>query len=306
MNQKATSVDSKEKKKRIREEKNAAIHKRLLWYSLGMLALIGVIMLAKYSLTGSVSISVGIISGIIMRNIHRLKEGYEYDESQPRWFIPTLTITALIGTIAGFVMFMMFSEFVYSASGGVITPWALFAIVGVIMAGVFVYSWTMKKVASGKAWRIYTTLMVMSVCVTISQCVGSLSSNEKLYQMKWEKENQELDLVYDERENNEYKKLVGTWVHNADIFGARQVVEVFNTDGTWQKGNEDGVVCKGNWSYIGNEQIEIQETWVAVGETNSRSGGKRILTIAYQNDDEITFKEGDFYITFKRMKDSNE
>ena len=95
--------------------------------------------------------------------------------------------------------------------------------------------------------------------------------------------------------------IIGTWVHNADILGARQVVEVFNADGTWQIGKEEGIVRKGNWSYIGNEQIEIQETWVAVGETQGRSDGKRILTIVYLHDDEIAFKDGEFFFTYKRM-----
>jgi len=121
--------------RRSREEKNAAIRKRVLWFVVGMLALVGIIMLAKYSLTGSVSISVGVISAIVIRNIHRLKEGFEYDDSQPRWFVPILTFTALIGTLVGFVLCKMFSDFVYNISSGVITPWILFAIVGILMAG---------------------------------------------------------------------------------------------------------------------------------------------------------------------------
>lgn len=293
--------------RRSREEKNAAIRKRVLWFVVGMLALVGIIMLAKYSLTGSVSISVGVISAIVIRNIHRLKEGFEYDDSQPRWFVPILTFTALIGTLVGFVLCKMFSDFVYNISSGVITPWILFAIVGILMAGLFACSWVMRKGTSGRIWRIWTILMVMSVCATISQCVGSLSSSNKLDQEQWEKESQEIELVNEDRVRREYQmKLVGTWVNNADILGARQVVEVFNADGTWQCGKEEGVLRKGYWNNIGNGQVEIQEAWVAVGETHGRSDGKRILTIVYLHDDEIAFKEGESYYTYKRMKADGE
>lgn len=39
---------------------------------------------------------------------------------------------------------------------------------------------------------------------------------------------------------------------------------------------------------------------------HGRSDGKRILTIVYLHDDEIAFKEGESYYTYKRMKADGE
>lgn len=286
-----------------REEKNATIRRNVLWYIAAMLALVGAAWLVKYSVTGSATISVGVISAIIIRNLHRLKTGYEYSEAHPRWFVLTLVFTALFGTLFGFLVCKWFSDYVYDATHGTITPWGLWGLMAVMMAAVYWYSREQRKKKTGKAKRPYTFLMVVSVCLVVSQCVGSISSSRHIDQRQWEKSYSAVETIDEGSENMRYETmLVGTWVRNADVLGARQVVDEFRADGSWQQGSADGIQSKGNWSYLGNGEIRIQETWVVVGEMQSTSANEWILRIDNLQDDEMTVQKGNLTVTYKRMK----
>ena len=286
-----------------RKEKNVAIRKNVLWYVAVMLALVGAILLAEYSVTGSVALSVGIITAIITRNVHRLKTGYEYDEAHSRWFVLTLAFTALLGTLLGFVVCQKFSGYVYEVSNGSMTPWSLFALVTVVMAVVFGYSNELRKKKEGKAKRPYTFLMVISACLVVSQCVGSISSSRDIDYEQWKKSCNDVEITDEATtDRRDETMVVGAWVHNADILGVKQVIEEFRNDGTWQQGNADGIQSKGRWTYLGDGEVRIQETWIVVGETQSPSSNEWILRIDNLQDDEMTIHKGDFTMTYKRME----
>lgn len=181
---------------KLRKSNNWLIRKRVLWYMLGMLLFVGILMLAKYSLTGSVTISIGVISAIIIRNIHKIMEGYKYDNSQPRWFRIGLVFAGLLGTLVAIVLCKMLSEYVYAISGGSVTPWKLFAIVAIFMTIVFVCSWMFRKGQTGNVYRFYSFLMVITICLVIGQCTGSLSYSKQVNHEQWlnsTKEIEELD-----------------------------------------------------------------------------------------------------------------
>ena len=282
----------------LREEKNAAIHKKVLWFLIGMFVLVGIVMMTKYSLTGSATISVGVITAIILRNVQRLKEGYEYDASQPRWFRITLVYTAIFGTLIGFVVCKMLADYVYNISNGSITPWRLFVIVAVIMSIVHLSCRKLRRGKEGREQRAYTFLMVISICLIISQCVGSISSSKSIDLEQWEKSKRELDL----KDDGYRKKVVGTWVTNAGILGTIQETEIFGEDGTWQRGDTDGIQSKGRWAYMGCNELKIHEDMVIVGGTRSPSDNTWILEINYLRDDEMCVKKDEYIIIYKRAK----
>ena len=194
--------DSGNRKKEMtltQEEKNRKIMMLVCWYVVGMLVLAGIIMMAKYWLTGTVTISVGVISAMIMRHVQRLKEGYESENKHPKWFIPTLVFSAMMVTLVGFWGCKKLSEYLFTVSNGMITPWLLFAIVAAIMAVVFFSSRMLRKGKTGKAYRLYTVLIVFSCCLTVSQCVGSLTHSDHLQNEEWI----ETDIIIDDSQDPE-------------------------------------------------------------------------------------------------------
>ncbi len=168
-----------------REEKNRAIRRRVFWYMAIAVVMVFVILFAKYSITGSVTVSVGVITAIILRNINRLKEGYEQpSDSQPRWFTLLLVFIGLFGTLGGIVGCKMLADCVYRVSEGGITPWSLFDLVAAVTILVFIYSVIMLKGVKGKQKRLFLFLMVLSASLFVSQCTGSLSSSKQIENIK--------------------------------------------------------------------------------------------------------------------------
>ena len=143
------------------------------------------IMFAKYSVTGSVSISVGLVTAIILRNINRLKESYEPEESMPRWFTFSMVALLLFGTLIGMLCCKMLADYAYQISEGAVTPWSLFGLVAAITTLVFVYAFIMYKGSRGSKRRLYIFLMVLSATFFLSQCTGSLSSSKKIEHEEW-------------------------------------------------------------------------------------------------------------------------
>ena len=174
------------------KESNRLIKKQVLWFIAVMLIFAGLLMLTKYWLTGSVTISVGLITAIITRNVHRLMEGCQYDESQPRWFRMAIVLGGTIGTLLGIVLCQWLARLVYEATSHTITPWKLFFIVAIFMVGLFLYAYLERRANPRSSYRIYTSLMVFAGCLIISQCVGSISADKKNEQEKWEKSMNEL------------------------------------------------------------------------------------------------------------------
>lgn len=286
------------------EEKNRRIRKKVFWFSVGMLLFVGIAVMAKYSLTGSATISVGIISGIIMRHIMKLKEEYDYDSPAPSCFTPLLIMSGIITILIGIVACKWLTTYIYTMTDGKISSWSLFTIIATVLVGVIVCLWGLKIGKPKKSERIYVFLMLVSACLIIAQYGATLWHNKDIKQNEWSESCKDNTEKYEAKQKQDYsQKLVGKWVADAIILGQTRVVEVFNADGTWQSGNEDGIRSKGCWSYAGAKQIKIQETWVCVGESISSSDNEWILTINYLHDDEMSVRKGDHNITYKRMKE---
>ena len=78
-----------------------------------------------------------------------------------------------------------------------------FAIMTAVMAVVFVSSWMLRKGKTGKVYRLYTVLIVFSCCLTVSQCVGSLTHSDNLRYERWNQDMKEMDMVDDEGQEPE-------------------------------------------------------------------------------------------------------
>lgn len=286
---------------KIGEEKNSRIRKRVFWYSIGMILLVGIVVLAKYSLTGSATISVGVITSIIMRNVMKLKEGYDAKSSAPKWYLPLLVFTGLMTIFGGIVVCKSLTGYVYTLTDGRISSWTLFAIIAFVLVVVIICLGILKKGKPAKTVRIYIFIMTVSWCLIIAQCGGSMAHYENIKHHESFQDDME---KYEAKQKQEYsKKLVGKWVTAAIILGQEKVVEEFHADGTWQRGDADGIHSKGCWTYVGAKQIKIQETWVRVGESKSPSDNNWLMTINYLNDDEMSLRKGDYNIIYKRMKE---
>ncbi len=95
--------------------------------------------------------------------------------------------------------------------------------------------------------------------------------------------------------------MVGSWVINADVLGKRSVTEVFNADGTWQRGeNSDSIQTIGRWTLEGKDTIRINETGIRVGATYDSLANAKIYVIVTINNDQLIYKDGDNQIELKR------
>ena len=95
--------------------------------------------------------------------------------------------------------------------------------------------------------------------------------------------------------------MVGSWVTNADVLGKSSVTEVFNVDGTWQRGeNSDSIQTIGRWTLEGKDTIRINETGIRVGATYDSLANAKIYVIVTINNDQLIYKDGDNQIELKR------
>lgn len=170
---------------KLQKEINSRILRNIVIYVGAMLLLVGALLLAKYSITGSATISVGVISAIIMRNIARLKEGYVDDDPQPRWFVVSITFASIFLVFGGLLVCKWLSRYIYDVTDGSITPWGFFCIVFVFAMLLFIYARKVRKYKTGKEARLYICLMVFSICLLLSQCIGSLSSAKDIDHEEW-------------------------------------------------------------------------------------------------------------------------
>lgn len=185
--------DTDKKKEEIREKNNRRIIKNIVLYSGIMFLFAGLIILSKYWITGSVTISVGVFSAIITRIIQRWKEGHQPSDPQPLWFGYLMLFSGIFGIFGGIVLCKKLSEQIYSLTNGSVTPWGLFAIVSMLMVLLFWYSLIKKKRKKGKEARIYIFLMLISICFIIGQCGGSLTHDKNIEQEKWQQRIEDVD-----------------------------------------------------------------------------------------------------------------
>lgn len=95
--------------------------------------------------------------------------------------------------------------------------------------------------------------------------------------------------------------MVGSWVINADVLGKSSVTEVFNADGTWQRGeNSDSIQTIGRWTLEGKDTIRINETGIRVGATYDSLANAKIYVIVTIDNDQLIYKDGDNQIELKR------
>lgn len=96
--------------------------------------------------------------------------------------------------------------------------------------------------------------------------------------------------------------LIGSWIIDTDTLDKTQVVEVFNTDGTWMREHADDTLRKGKWQYVDNMKINIDETEVIVGKVSEPVNRERLIVIVDLGYDSIVCKEGDHQFVLKRIR----
>lgn len=253
----------------LQKEINSRILRNIVIYAGAMLLLVGALMLAKYSITGSATISVGVISAIIMRNIARLKEGYVDDDPQPRWFIVSIAFGCIFFVFGGMLACKWLSRYIYDVTDGSITPWGFFCIVFVFAVLLFIYARKVRKNKTGKEARLYICLMFFSICLIISQCTGSLTSAQDINYEEWresmedwDKKNDDWNRQYKNSKNAENKKMIeGKWIYNV-FLDMKTFDEEFMADGTWQRNDSSVVICKGQWECVDGDKVKMSVTWV--------------------------------------------
>ena len=95
--------------------------------------------------------------------------------------------------------------------------------------------------------------------------------------------------------------MVGSWVTNADVLGKSSVTEVFNVDGTWQRGDSsDSIQTIGRWTLEGKDTIRINETGIRVGATYDSLDIVKVYVIVVLDNERLVFKDGDNQMELKR------
>ena len=95
--------------------------------------------------------------------------------------------------------------------------------------------------------------------------------------------------------------MVGTWLTNADVLGKSSVTEVFNANGTWQRGeNSDSIQIIGRWSLEGKDTIRINETGIRVGATYDSLDNVKVYVIVVLDSERLVYKDGDNQMELKR------
>lgn len=254
---------------KLQKEINSRILRNIVIYAGAMLILVGALMLAKYSITGSATISVGVISAIIMRNVVRLKEGYVHEDPQPRWFVVSIAFASIFLVFLGVLACKWLSIYVYHATNGFLTPLWFFCIVFAVTALLFFYARKVRRRKTGKNARLYICLMAFSVCMSISQCIGSISGSSEIDYKEWQKSMEDWDKSHEDW-NRQYensqnadnkKKIEGKWIYNA-FLGMKTFDEEFMADGTWQRCDSSVVICKGQWKCIDGDKVKMSVTWI--------------------------------------------
>ena len=98
-----------------------------------------------------------------------------------------------------------------------------------------------------------------------------------------------------------HELIVGTWVTNADVLGKSSVTEVFNADGTWQRGgHSDSMQTTGRWALEGKDSIRIEETGIRVGSTYDSLDDVKVYVIVALDNDQLVYKDADIQVELKR------
>ena len=169
-----------------KDNRNRAIRRNIVIYSVAMIILAGSFVMAKYSMTESATVSVGVITAVMLRAINSMKEGYDNAAPPPSWFTPLVIFTILLVTFGGIFVCKMFSEYIYRITDGMVTPMSVFAIVAVVLVGAILCLWVLKTGKPASTARIYIYLIVVAVCLIVAQFVGSTGHSNDVRREKSE------------------------------------------------------------------------------------------------------------------------
>ena len=130
--------------------------------------------------------------------------------------------------------------------------------------------------------KVFSAIAVYLSCLLIISCL--------------QKNKSDVGLSYEEM-------LLGTWINNSDEFGKINVTEIFNSDGTWQRGGDSlSIISTGTWTLEGRDTIRIHETDIKVGSTYSPSDNARLYLIINFDDNHLTYTDGKNTIYLQRWK----
>lgn len=277
---------------------NSHIRKRVIWYIAAMLTLIALVMMAQYSITGTVAVCSGAVIGIMIAKIRQITAGYEY--YYPLWFRSLLIFTGIFVIFGGMIGCRELSKLIYNVSDGIITPFYLFLIIVFLMISLFMICYRKNKLKNEKSSRIYSFLMLFAVCMVIAQCSGSMLHNSALTQEQWllGQENIIETPLYHEED------VIGTWIvtNGMDvILGVKPTEETFQADGSWQTGSHDGILSQGRWT-LKNDVIEVHQTIISVGSTREPTDNVMTYSIINLTTDQMECKRGEYTILLQRKK----
>ena len=169
-----------------KDNRNRAIRTNIVIYSVAIIILVGCFAMAKYSMSGSATVSVGVITAVMLRAINSMKEDYDDTAPPPSWFTPLVIFTILIVTFGGIFVCKIFSEYIYRITDGMVTPMSVFAIVAVVLVGAIVCLWVLKTGKTANTARIYIYLIIVAVCLIAAQFVGSMGLSNDIRREKCE------------------------------------------------------------------------------------------------------------------------
>lgn len=130
--------------------------------------------------------------------------------------------------------------------------------------------------------KVFSAIVVYLSCLLIISCL--------------QKNKSDVGLSYEEM-------LLGTWINNSDEFGKINVTEIFNSDGTWQRGGDSlSIISTGTWTLEGRDTIRIHETDIKVGSTYSSSVVLKDYVIISFDTEKLTYVNGDDTITMVRRE----
>lgn len=261
--------------------------KRIIWYVAGVMLIIGLIWLAQYSLTGTVATIGGGVTGVIIYKVREIAADYNY--FHPLWFRFVLCMIGIIVPLFGMIVCRELSEVLYESTEGVIGPGRLLIAVFVLMIVLFWWSHRRSRNLEERPARVYSFLMLLSVCLIVAQCGGSMLHSKDMDHQEWKQQMEEIGPSWHESD------LVGTWVENKegiDVMGGKYSKEIFNADGSWQSGDPEGLTKRGKWK-IEDNSIVITVMLVGMGSALEVSPEILIYHIKSLSDDKMVVRCSD-------------
>lgn len=200
------------------------------------------------------------------------KYGWEYVNERRNYITSIwqmLLFTIVLEIPLSFISYKL-TEFAYKFTNGILSPFSLVPIIGVISCIIFILAWISKRKSKKKYSRKHIAIMFFSIALVISQMFGSYA-----YSSYIQNKGQE-----DSRQKLIEKKIEGKWMVDRYVeSGGRcqakaistltkinlhefnegnKITEVFKKNGYWIRMDEDSIVEVGKWFYEGNSTIKIK------------------------------------------------